>query len=302
MAEGVTDSDGVVRASDEQTARRPLPAAIGLGRHRSGGREVSPHTQKFRTATALLVGLAIGAVIVSVAVLSSGSKASHHGTSWSDWQPADGGLAGAQEIADFIAPYYRATPANQLAIVTAVNLNNASNPLQLVIPSSSSSNGLQVLSPSTTMAYNLCGIGSGDCSVKAGQPSYYRLLLLRREALELALYTFKYIGGVNTVVAILPPGHTVLGCTGVCTKLNRKPRVRALDIALAFDRTELQPWLNSPLRNTLPEVLPPTVAEMPRAREAELVSIITAHGLFSERTEQAQDGATVMVLSPLPPQ
>ena len=41
---------------------------------------------------------------------------------------------------------------------------------------------------------------------------------------------------------------------------------------------------------------------MQNAPEAELVSIITAHGLFSERTEQGQDGSTVIVLSPLPPQ
>ena len=73
-------------------------------------------------------------------------------------------------------------------------------------------------------------------------------------------------------------------------------------MALAFDRNELSPWLNRPLHTTLPETLPPTVPEMQNAPEAELVSIITAHGLFSERTEQAQDGSTVIVLSPLPPQ
>ena len=44
------------------------------------------------------------------------------------------------------------------------------------------------------------------------------------------------------------------------------------------------------------------MSQIQSAPEAELVSIITAHGLFSERTEQGQDGSTVIVLSPLPPQ
>ena len=104
------------------------------------------------------------------------------------------------------------------------------------------------------------------------------------------------------MVAILPPGHTVQGCTGICAKPQEKTVTKPLDIALAFDRAELGPWLAHPLRSTLPEDLPPTVSQMPNAPEAELVSIITAHGLFSEQTEQAQDGSTVIALSPLPPQ
>jgi hypothetical protein len=127
-------------------------------------------------------------------------------------------------------------------------------------------------------------------------------LLLRREALELALYTFEYIGGISTIVAILPPGHTVQGCTGICAKPRQTPTVKPLDIAVAFDRSELQPWLNTPIRATLPELLPPTVGQMATAPEAQLVSIITAHGLFSEHSEQAQDGSTVLVLTPMRPQ
>ncbi len=41
---------------------------------------------------------------------------------------------------------------------------------------------------------------------------------------------------------------------------------------------------------------------MESAPEAELVSIVTAHGLFQEHAEQAQDGSTVILLSPMTPQ
>jgi hypothetical protein len=36
--------------------------------------------------------------------------------------------------------------------------------------------------------------------------------------------------------------------------------------------------------------------------EAGLVDQITAHGLFTERLVQAQDGSNLIVLDPLPPQ
>ena len=59
----------------------------------------------------------------------------------------------------------------------------------------------------TTAVFNLCGLGS-NCAIAGGTPSTDRLLLLRREALELALYTFRYVHNVDNVVSILPPGRT----------------------------------------------------------------------------------------------
>jgi hypothetical protein len=262
----------------------------------------SAQSHRFRWAAAGLFAVAVAALAAALILVGTGHRNSNSGGDWSTFSPQDSGLAGAQEIADYVAPYYRATPSDQLAVVTAVNLNNPNSPLQVAIPASGSSGGLVPLSSSRTVVYNMCGTGSTNCSIGVGSPSAARLLLLRREALELALYTFKYMSNVDSVIAILPPGHTVQGCTGICPKPQTTTTTKPLDVALAFDRSELQPWLNHPLRSTLPEALPPTVSEMQSAPEAELISIITAHGLFSERTEQGQDGSTVIVLSPLPPQ
>ena len=99
---------------------------------------------------------------------SSSARVSTGGGSWSAWRPPDSGLTGAQEIADFVAPYYRATPADQLAVVTAVNLNNPANPLQVAVPASGSSGSLVPLPSSSTIVYNLCGVGSKDCSIGVG--------------------------------------------------------------------------------------------------------------------------------------
>ena len=270
---------------------------------RASDRVHSPGFPRFRFAFAALIALCLCSLAAAVALSSGGRTVAGRGD-WSAWSPPDGGLQGAQEIADYLAPYYRATPSNQLAVVTVVDLNNPSKPLQVVFPSNGSSGALVPLAPNGAVVYNLCGTGSGNCSIGEGMPSSARLLLLRREALELALYTFKYIGGTQTVIAILPPGHTTEGCTGICSpKLQaHAAAVKPLNLALAFDRSELAPWLDHPLRQTLPEELPPTVSQMSNAPEAELVSVITAHGLFSEHVEQAQDGSSVIVLSQLPPQ
>jgi hypothetical protein len=154
--------------------------------------------------------------------------------------------------------------------------------------------------------FNLCGLGP-NCAIGSGKASVDRLLLLRREALELALYTFKYESGVQNVVAILPPGHTQQASvlTSKPPASNAKSATKPVDIAVLFVRDELKPWLNAPLKNTFPEQFPPSVPDLPLWRnteEAGLVDQITAHGLFTERLVQAQDGSNLIVLDPLPPQ
>jgi hypothetical protein len=270
---------------------------------RTGGRGRSFPTRRFRVVGIALLALGVCSLAVAVA-LSIGGRSRSSGGAWSEWSPPDGGLAGAQEIADFVAPYYRASPSEQLAVVTAVNLTDPNNPLTVAVPSSGSSQGLVPLDAGSTIVYNLCGVGSHNCSIGVGRASSARLLLLRREALELALYTFRYLSGINTVVTILPPGRQVQGCVGICPKppSSSAEKTSSVNLAVAFNHSELQPWLDRPLRQTLPEPLPPTVSQMPNAPEAELVSILTAHGLFSEHTEQAQDGANVILLQPQSPQ
>jgi hypothetical protein len=252
---------------------------------------------RFRWVIVALFVFAAGSLAAAVALTSSGRRQSTPAASvaWSTWRPIDSGLAGAQEIADYVAPYYRATPASQLAVVTVVNLNNPSAPVQVVVPTSTTGSVLP-LPAGSTIVYNLCGEGSSNCSIGVGKPSANRLLLLRREALELALYTFEYIPGAQTVVATLPPGYTV-------QRSGQKSVTKPLDIALAFDRSELSYWLNHPLRATLPEAIPPTVSQIGKSKEAELVSVLTGHGMFSETTQSAQDGSTVITLTgPLQPQ
>ncbi len=317
MAERVDKQEHSVRTSEEHAASVPFTASIGFGRRRPTQREPSPHSHKFRVAIAMLIGIGISAVVVALAAAGSGGSVASSFT-WSSWKPPDNGTQGASEIADHIAPAYRLSAVDQLDVVTVVNLTSPSSAAAATSGSATPS-GLQVAvrqNPSSsqvsllggdTIAYNLCGIGTTNCAIGVGQPSAERLLLLKREAMELALYTFKYISGVQNVVAILPPGHTIQTSTLTLKppSANAKATPKPVDIALLFLKDELKPLLQHPLSATFPEQFPPSVPELSawsQTEEAGLVAQVTASGLFTEKLVQAQDGSNLIVLDPQPPQ
>ncbi|HTU98621.1 MAG TPA: hypothetical protein VMF14_22405 [Solirubrobacteraceae bacterium] len=322
----MTEPHGVVSSTDDGAvgagvARSSTHSESSRGHSRQA--DASPHSGRFRTITALLVALGIGAIVVAVAVAVNGRGSSAAAPKWSAWRPPDGGTQGAQDIANFIAPFYRIDSHDQLALVTVVNLESQSaiaaqqqaaangttaapsSGLEVAVRPSTTSSQVSLLS-GNTIGYNLCGIGGKNCAIGVGTPSTNRLLLLRREALELALYTFTYVSGTQNVVAILPPGHTEQS-TPTLSKKPPKPTstqvtTKPVNIAVLFSRQELAPLLKHPLSDILPEQVPPSVAQMPHAPEAGLVDQVTARGLFSEQIQQAQDGSNLIVLDPLPPQ
>jgi hypothetical protein len=270
----------------------------------------SPHAAKFRVAMAALI--AIGLASLAFAALFAGHhRTQHPSVRWSSWAPPDAGATGAQDIAAHLAPFYRASSADQLDVVTVVNLANpnavasatgSGSGLQLAVQTGSGPSSFALLG-GNTIAYNICGIGTSNCAL-AGSPSSARLMLLRREALELALYTLRYVPGVENVVALLPPGRTQVTSTLTPTRPKARSVGRSIGLALLFDRQELAPLLQRPLGQTLAPY-PPVVAQLPlwlKTGEAGFVDQVTARGLFVQRIEQLQDGSHLLVLTTLPPQ
>lgn len=318
----MSEPPNIAQSTDEHAVGRTVPKYAARVRHKDDGTARSPHARRFRTATAILTGLGVAAIIIAVALVIAGNNSQRDTPqAWSSWSPPDSGTLGATEIAAHVAPFYRLSSINQLDVVTVVNLESAaaasaqaqaeangttlppSSGLQVAVRPNPQSSAVSLLS-GNTIAYNLCGIGGRNCAISVGTPSSNRLLLLRREALELALYTFKYMSGVENVVAILPPGKTET--TSVLTKslpTSDSPTTgKPINLAVLFVREELQPLLKQPLSASLPEQYPPTVSEMPSAPEAGLVEQVTGRGLFSEQLQTAQDGSDLIVLDPLPPQ
>jgi hypothetical protein len=102
-----------------------------------------------------------------------------------------------------------------------------------------------------------------NCQIDSGKPSKERMLLLRREGLELALYSFRYLKDVKQVVVLIPatPG-------------------KAQTVALYFSRDALRPELDRPLTSSL---LPtaPTTKTVTLSPDASLVDQTTNPYLFS---------------------
>ena len=67
-----------------------------------------------------------------------------------------------------------------------------------------------------TVIYQLNGLGT-NLSINIGEPSIERLKVLQREALELALYTFRYLPDVEGVVTLLPPPPPEASATATAT-------------------------------------------------------------------------------------
>ena len=130
-----------------------------------------------------------------------------------------------------------------------------------------------------TVMYTLCGLGH-SCSIAEGKASVARGLLLRREALELALYSFKYLGGIDSTLVLLPPRADGKAAT-----------------AVFVERSDVGQELRRPLGETLTAPLTPGVGEV-QPDEQRVIDAVTRSRLYAYSYLQAQDGSPVMVLTP----
>jgi hypothetical protein len=244
------------------------------------GSEGQANRRRFFLAYALLV-VALGGAIAGAVILLGKPGTSTGG--WSNWRPTASGSDGAKQIADYLGRRYRLPSGKQLVGVIATPPEVQNVPLAAIAiepssASSSSGGGIQIFPAAGGTMYILCGLGQG-CSIAEGKPTVARAQLLRREALELALYTFKYIPGSKSVVAFFPPK------AGESAKY-----------VLFFRKQDLKEPLSQPLVRTLPSAKPPLPGHLPTA-EGATVDHLTQPRLFSFQLQQAQDGSAVLVLS-----
>jgi len=240
---------------------------------------ISKHAPRFRLILGALIGVAIGAIGATL-VLVSGQGPSQSGSDrWSDWRPSTTSLNdGAQQIADHVAPTYRQQGGDQLVGVTGGPLKVAASPDPLpakIAVASQDTTKIGIVRGSTAL-YNLCGLGS-HCAINRGKPSTQRFLLLRREALELALYSFHYLN-VNNVVALLPPAP------------GQRPQN-----AVFFQRGEFQKVLGHPISQVLPSP-PPSMRGLNDSPQGKLISQVTAPSVYCFSFQQAQDLSAFLVL------
>jgi hypothetical protein len=278
------------RAPDAPSAELGFP---------TGAQPPSTFAPRFRMITGALVGVAIGALAATAVLVMSGRPAP--GPAWSAWHPSkDSTTDGADEIAKHVGGRYRLPTGDQLVLVTGGPLRVAGLdiPVRIALDQGAAGSGASTTTTTTrsstsssansslsevkgrTVMYQLCGLGP-RCAINKGKPSTERFLLLRREALELALYSFQYLGGVTNVVALLPPAP------------GKKP-----ENALFFRRGEYESALGRPLAATLPSP-PPALNSLPASPEAGLIQRLTKGNLFRYSFQQGQDLSAFLVLAKL---
>ena len=252
-----------------------------------------PYRSRFGLALGALLGIAIATLAIGAAVYvgTSGNNGAPDG--WSAWKPgSDDGVGAAKEIATHVGRKYRLADGNQIVGVQAGPLEVFNVPLEVALRTAPQGGNIDFIDGKGLM-YTLNGLGPKG-SVRGGKPSEARHLLLRREALELALYTFRYVKDVDLVVALLPPkppdekknGTTAAAATDSPTQ------------ALFFRPGDLEPQLEIPLRATIPASTPRPETIPPA--ESRRIDALTRGNLFLASFQQGQDQKAFLVLDRLP--
>jgi hypothetical protein len=241
----------------------------------------TPHWQRFLFVYGLLGGVL--AVAIAGVVVFAGRSISP-AAPWSAWHPSGGGLGAAKQIADNVGKSYRLPSGSQLVDVIAkapsVSASSSSNvPIHyFAIHGASGADQIIPVSSSDSIMYSLCGLGT-SCAIATGKPSAARGRLVRREILEIALYTFKYVSGIKSVVAFIPPAN-------------------GKQFLVLLQKSDLSAELKTPLAETL-SAKTPLPAAIP-AREVQLIDATTNSRVYTFGLSQTQQGDLVLVLKPLP--
>jgi hypothetical protein len=244
---------------------------------------------RFRIVYAFL-GLVLLGAGVGMVVLATRPEAKP-APPWSSWQPTPDTVAKmSSEIADHVAHSYRvAKGGRQLVNVVPSRPTVTSGTTKISIEAiairkaPNNNAGIEVLTGndvSGSQMFTFCGLGA-NCSIPVGKASQVRGRLVRREALEVALYTFKFVPSIKSVIAFLPPSGP-----------------NQTESPLMFLRkADLQEVLDKPLRHTLRRVTPPLPNDK-NETEAKTIDDLTLPNVFSYSLQALQTGGAAFVLDP----
>ena len=233
-----------------------------------------PHGRRFVLANLVVVAGFLCVLGIFAYLVSNGAN-----NKWSAYKPKGGDIFDkAQHMADHVAPAYTYN-GDQIAVIQAQPLLYQDAVVDGIAftrqPFRKIGSPYKQFEPSgSTIAYVFCGQAP-----KCGLPSdgaQDTVPLLRRESLELALYTFKYSPSVESIVTLLPPA----GNTNYAIYLRRKN----------FGKE-----LSKPLVATLPSHDQLSYEEMDPVERA-TVDRLTMKNTFVSQFAQGANGRTLLVL------
>jgi hypothetical protein len=227
-------------------AQDVVPAEVPVSRAARAERaESTGYHFRFSLVYALLAAVAAASVVVLVVVLTRPDAAKAQ--KWSTFEPTGSPIAKVRQIATQISSEYK-LPTRFLQSASGQQVS-VEVPISSVAVEADASTGkheegdFTAFDGGSTVAYQMCGFGSTlqNCGI-VSEVTANRGQLLRREALELSLYTLKYVPGTNAVLTYLPsPADAQTPDTAVFVV--RKDVARILDQPLARTLTLAKQFL-----------------------------------------------------------
>jgi hypothetical protein len=235
----------------------------------------------------VLLAAVVGAGVGSFIVLSTGAEPPEE-PPWSAWQPTGSKLAMVRQIADRIPKSYRAENGSQLTVSLvsplAVPTAQGDLPVRAVFVRPDTSKGLAEeddiarYDGGNVVSFGLCGATSKE-QCELGSLSAERFTLLRRQALELSLYTLKYVDDIDSVVVFMPP--TPKGESNGTVFLRR---------------SDVTDELDQPISSLLPTAKPQVGALNP-LEEGQILRL-TQPRTYAAQVQPSPDGSYILVLTP----
>ena len=289
MAGDLIPPPSPARRTDPEADPTPqLEEAVQLAAEAAAGpasQGPAPFRSRFGFVFGVLAGLAICAAgALALLIGNSPDSGPKLAENWSPWEPETSRMAdGAQDIAEHVGLQYKLEGGEQLVQVSSSPLELQGEEIGVAVRPQGSA--LELLE-GDGLLYILNGLGPNG-TVATGKPTKKRGRLLMREALELALSSFRYLDDVTMVAVLLPqtPTDTSSAQTSASASQRR---------AVFYRPGDLLGELQVPLDQTL-SAKTPTPATMAPA-EAARVDSLTLRNLFLASVQPLEADMNYLVL------
>jgi hypothetical protein len=240
----------------------------------------SPFRSRFGFVWGALAGVLVCAAATTVLLATTGGdNGPKLAADWSTWKPDTNRMVdGAADIAAHVQSEYKLDSGDQLVAIRSGEIALGDTDLGVAVRPKGGE--LQLLE-GDGLLYVLAGLEPGG--VLPGKATTKRGQVLMREALELALYSFRYLEDVTMVAVMLPPSKQATASDA------QQSRV------VFYRPGDLLDELQVPLTTTLPAKVP--TAKTLTKQEAARIDSLTLRNLFLASIQPLESDLSYLVLT-----
>jgi hypothetical protein len=251
----------------------------------AGSAGPTPYRGRVGFVWGALAGIAICVIgLGAFLIAAGGNEGPPLAKNWSDWKPSTSRmLPGAEDIAAHVGHEYKLDAGDQLAAIRSGEFQIGGTPIGVAVRPKGGE--LQVLRGPGVL-YLLNGL-STDAKATTGKAGRTNERLMMREAVELALYSFRYLDDITKVAVMLPPRS---GAVDASTDGQQQSRT------IFFRPGDLLARLEVPLSRTMAQT-PPRPKQVTQ-QEAAKIDSLALRNLFLASIQPLDSNLSYLVLAP----